>query len=96
MHDAAVTASADPDRLSFSGALRVLPCRLPEAPHQPAPAWYGGLLRELRRQRLRPRRERWYPRVIKRKMSNWKKTRPQHRNPPKPTKPFRQAIVILI
>jgi hypothetical protein len=96
MHDAAGTASADPDRLSFSGCLRVLQCRLPEAPQQSVEAWYGGLLQELRRQRLRPRRERWYPRVIKRKMSNWKKKRPQHRNPPKPTKPFHEAIVILI
>lgn len=96
IHDAAVTASVDPDRLSFTGSLRVLQCRLPEAPQQPAEVWYAGLLRELRRQRLRPRRERWYPRVIKRKMSNWKKKRPQHHHPPQPTKPFREAIVLLI
>lgn len=96
MHDAAVTGSTDPDRLSFSDSLRILHCHLPEAPHQPAPAWYQRLLRELRRQRLRPRRERWYPRVIKRKMSNWKKKRPQHRHPPQPTKPFHKAIVLLI
>jgi hypothetical protein len=95
MHDAAAAAGADPDRLSFCGSLRVLQCRLPEAPQQPAEAWYGGLLRELRRQRLRPRRERWYPRVIKRKLAFWKKKRPEHRNPPQPTKPFREAIVIL-
>jgi hypothetical protein len=96
MHDAAVMASVDPDRLSFSNSLRVLQCRLPEAPHKPPAAWYRGLLRELRRQKLRPRRERWYPRVIKRKMSNWKKKRPEHRHPPQPTKPFRDAIVVLI
>ena len=96
MHDAAVTASADPDRLSFSNALRVLQCQLPEAPQRSAAAWYEGLLRELRRQRLRPRRERWYPRVIKRKMANWKKKRPEHRSPPQPTKPFQKAVVVLI
>jgi hypothetical protein len=96
MHDAAVTGCTDPDRLSFSDSLRILHCHLPEAPHQPAAAWYQRLLRELRRQRLRPRRERWYPRVIKRKMSNWKKKRPVHRHPPQPTKPFRKAIVLLI
>jgi hypothetical protein len=96
MHDAAVTASIDPDRLSFSNALRVLQCHLPEAPQRSAPEWYRRLLREVRRQQLRPRRERWYPRVIKRKMSNWKKKRPEHRRPPQPTKPFHEAVVILI
>jgi hypothetical protein len=96
MHDAAVAASADPDRLSFSNSLRVLQCQLPEAPRRPPAAWYQGLLGELRRQKLRPRRERWYPRVIKRKMSNWKKKRPEHRQPPQPTKPFWEAIVVLI
>jgi hypothetical protein len=96
MHDAAVTASTDPDRLSFSASLRVLHCHLPEAPRRPAAQWYGRLLREVRRQELRPRRERWYPRVIKRKMSNWRKKRPEHLRPPRPTKPFREAVVILI
>jgi hypothetical protein len=96
MHDAAVTASVDPDRLSFGNSLRVLQCQLPEAPRRPAAVWYQGLLRELRRQKLRARRERWYPRVIKRKMSNWKKKRPEHRHPPQPTKPFPKAIVVLI
>jgi hypothetical protein len=96
MHDAAVTASIDPDRLSFSDSLRVLHCHLPEAPQRPAAVWYARLLREVRRQQLRPRRERWYPRVIKRKMSNWKKKRPDHLRPPQPTKPFREAVVILI
>jgi hypothetical protein len=96
IHDAAVTASVDPDRLSFSNALRVRQCHLPEAPRKSAAAWYYGLLWELRRQNLRPRRDRWYPRVIKRKMANWKKKRPEHRSPPQPRKPFHQAIVVLI
>jgi hypothetical protein len=96
MHDAAVTGSADPDRLSFSDSLRILHCHLPEAIRRPAVVWYGRLLREVRRQELRPRRERWYPRVIKRKMSNWRKKRPEHLHPPRPTKPFREAVVILI
>ena len=96
MHDAALVGSVDPDRLSFSDSLRVLHCHLPEAPQRPAGVWYGRLLREIRRQELRPRRERWYPRVIKRKMSNWKKKRPEHRHPPRPTKPFREAVVVLI
>jgi len=95
MHDAAVTASADPDRLSFLNTLRVLQARLPEVASLDAAEWYVRLLREVRRQRMRPRRERWYPRVIKRKMSNWRKKRPEHRSPAQPTKPFREAIVML-
>jgi hypothetical protein len=96
MHDAAVTAGQDPDRLSFIDSLRVLQCQLPESPHVAAETWYHRLLREVRCQELRPRRDRWYARVIKRKMPNWKKKRPEHRNPPQPTKPFREAIVLVI
>jgi hypothetical protein len=95
MHDAAVVASQDPDRLSFLDSLRVLQCQLPESPQVPTETWYRRLLAEVRQQKLRPRRERWYPRVIKRKMSNWMKKRPEHRNPPQPTKPFREAVVLL-
>jgi hypothetical protein len=96
LHDAAVTGCIDPDRLSFSNGLRVVQCHLPESPQRSAPEWYRRLLREVRRQRLRPRRPRWYPRVIKRMMSNWRKKRPEHQRPPQPTKPFEKAVVILI
>jgi hypothetical protein len=96
MHDAAVAAGQDPDRLSFLDSLRVLQCQLPESPHVATETWYHRLLREVQRQELRPRRDRWYARVIKRKMSNWMKKRPEHRNPPQPTKPFREAVVLVI
>jgi hypothetical protein len=96
IHDAAVTASADPDRVSFAGTLRVLWCQLPESPGRPPADWYRDLLREVRRQRLGPRRDRWYPRVIKRKMPYWGKKRAEHLHPPQPTKPFREAVVVLI
>ena len=95
MHDAAVTGCLDPDRLSFSDSFRVVQCHLPESPQRSAPEWYRRLLREVRRQQLRPRRPRWYPRVIKRKMSNWRKKRPEHLHSPQPTKPFQKAVVIL-
>jgi hypothetical protein len=95
MHDAAVVSCQDPDRLSFTDSLRILQCQLPESPHQEIESWYRRLIGEVRRQKLRARRDRWYPRVIKRKMSNWAKKRPQHRHPPQPTKPFSQATVIL-
>jgi hypothetical protein len=96
MHDAAVVARQDPDRLSFLDSLRVLQCQLPESPQVDTGTWYQRLLREVRRQELRPRRDRWDARVIKRKMSNWMKKRPVHRHPPQPTKPFREAVVLLI
>src|SRR4029078_6896789 len=80
MHDAAVGASQEPDRLSFTDSLRVLQCQLPESPHIDTETWYRRLLGEVRRQKLPPRRNRWYPRVIKRKMCNWLKKRHDERN----------------
>jgi hypothetical protein len=84
VHDAAVVASEDPDRLSFIDSVRVLQCQLPESPGMHIETWYQRLLREVRRQVLRPRRDRRYPRVIKRKMYNWMKKRPHHRSRPNP------------
>ncbi|MGB0096967.1 MAG: hypothetical protein WBP81_31050 [Solirubrobacteraceae bacterium] len=50
---------------------------------------------EIVAERLGRRRLRTNPRVIKRKMSNWGVKRPEHRNPPRPTKPPSDAITIL-
>jgi hypothetical protein len=44
-------------------------------------------LREIRERPLPPRRLRSSPRVIKRKMSNWKLKRTEHRNPLRPDIP---------
>ena len=96
MHDAAVVANQDVDRLSFIDSLRVLQCQLPESPHVAAEVWYERLLREVRRQGLRPRRDRWYARVIKRKMSSWGKKRAEHSRPSRPPKPFAEAVVLLL
>jgi hypothetical protein len=93
--DAAATQKLDPDRLSFSDSLRVLQCHLHEAPTQSVAAWYACLVAEVSRQQLRPRRNRWYPRVVKRKMKKWDKKRPIHHHPPQPTKPFAESMVIL-
>jgi hypothetical protein len=92
--DAAGTRQLDADRLSFTNTLRVLQCHLHEAPAHAARAWYERLLREVGRQELRPRRNRWYPRVVKRKIKKWDKKRPQHRHPPQPSKPFADSVVI--
>src|SRR4029078_10012033 len=47
MHDAAVVASQDPDRLSFTDSLRVLQCQLPVSPAMSIETWYQRLLREV-------------------------------------------------
>ena len=94
MADAATARDLDPDRLSFTNSLRVLQCHLPEAPARAPADWYACLLREVVRQELRPRRDRWYPRVVKRKMTQWAKKRPHHHHPPQPTKPFADSVVI--
>ena len=56
--------------------------------------WYADLVAEVAEEVLEERRDRVNPRVIKRKMSNWKKKRPEHRHYPQPTKKFRQSVVI--
>ncbi|HMB04890.1 MAG TPA: IS4 family transposase [Isosphaeraceae bacterium] len=98
MFEAAATAGLDPDELSFTGCFQILKCRLPEcAGKTPATfeAWYRGLLWEMQAERTDPRRNRINPRVIKRKMSKWKKKRPEHRNIPPLKKTFPETVVML-
>jgi hypothetical protein len=98
MFEAAATAGLDPDALSFTGCFQILKCRLPEcAGTTPATfeAWYRGLLWEMQVERTDPRRNRINPRVIKRKMSKWKKKRPEHRNIPPLKKTFPETVVML-
>ena len=98
MFEAAATVNLDPDRLSFTGCFQILKCRLPEC-DSTTPArfqsWYRGLLWEMQAERTDPRRNRINPRVIKRKMSKWKKKRPQHRHLPPVKKTFPEAVVML-
>jgi hypothetical protein len=98
MFEAAATVGLDPDRLSFLGCFQILKCRLPEcnsATPEAFAAWYRGLLWEMQGERTDPRRNRTNPRVIKRKMSKWKKKRPEHRRPQPMKKTFAEAVVML-
>jgi len=98
MHEAARTADADPDWLSFTGCFQILRCRLPECNGHNAKQlqeWYRALLWEMNDERCDPKRNRINPRVIKRKMSGWPKKRPQHKHPPPPTKTFKQSVVVI-
>jgi Insertion element 4 transposase N-terminal/Transposase DDE domain len=89
-----------PAAVSFTAALKILRCRLPECPVDPRNSagqrsWYQRLIEEIADEPLEPRRRnRINPRVIKRKMSNWKKKRAEHRNYPQPTKDFAKSIVM--
>lgn len=94
MVEAAGTQGIDPDRLSFTNTLRVLQCHLHEAASRSLTEWYQRLLAEVARQRLRPRRNRWYPRVVRRKIKKWPKKQPKHRDPPQPSKSFADSVLI--
>jgi Transposase DDE domain/Insertion element 4 transposase N-terminal len=98
MAQAAAKGGLDPDRLSFTGCLHVLRCRLPECDGRSARSraeWYAGLLWELGQERTPPRRNRVNPRVVKRKMSKFKKKRPEHRPAPPLKKRFAETVVML-
>lgn len=98
MFEAATTVGLDPDRLSFTGCFQILKCRLPECDGttpESVEAWYRGLLWEMQGERTDPRRNRINPRVIKRKMSKWKKKRPEHRRRPLLKKTFPETVVML-
>jgi Insertion element 4 transposase N-terminal/Transposase DDE domain len=100
MFEAAQTIGLDPDRLSFLGCFQILKCRLPECKSstpQTFAEWYDNLLWEMQCERTDDelRRNRINPRVIKRKMSKWKKKRPEHRRPPTLEKPFMETVVMI-
>ena len=99
MSEAAGTVGIDPDRLSFLGCFQILKCRLPECPSttpRGLEAWYQALLWEMQHERTddEVRRNRINPRVIKRKMSKFKKKRPGHRKVPRLKKPFAETVVM--
>ena len=98
MFQAATQADIDVDRLSFTGCFQILQCRLPECDSRTPETfaqWYAGLLWEMQQEVIEPRRNRVNPRVIKRKMSKWKKKRPEHRRIPPLKKRFQETVVML-
>jgi len=97
MFQSAASVGIDPDRLSFSGCFQILQCRLPECDARSEATlgqWYEALLWEMSQEQTAPRRNRINPRVIKQKMSKWKKKRPEHFHPPPLTKTFRESVVM--
>jgi hypothetical protein len=97
MFETAERVGLDSDRLSFTGCLHILQCRLPECDRRTGQyfaEWCESLLWELSHEQTGPRRNRINPRVIKQKMSKWPKKRSQHRHPPPLTKTFVQSVVL--
>ena len=97
IQQAANTQGIDPQRLSFTNTLKILRCRLPECPKSERARcrWHRHLIDEIGEEILEPRRNRINPRVIKKKMSNWKKKKPEHRNYPQPNNEFRDVVAVL-
>jgi hypothetical protein len=97
MHQAALQADLDPDRLSFVHALEVVRDAVPEfqliTPAQ-QPRLYSRMLHDIATKRLPERRARTNPRVVKRKMSTFKLKRPEHDQPPQPRGAFHAAVVV--
>jgi Insertion element 4 transposase N-terminal/Transposase DDE domain len=90
----------DVDRLSFTHALCVLKRYLPDfqrAEPEDQPDLHRRMQRELRENRLPPRRLRSNPRVIKRRASKFDTKRPHHLHPPQPKKgtTFRDLILLI-
>jgi hypothetical protein len=98
MHDAARQAGLDPDRLSFVRAVSLIRDAVYDfqlvVPEQ-HPALYTRLLADLARTPLPPRAKRTNPRVVKRKMSNFKLKRAPHRGLPPLKLPFAATVLIL-
>lgn len=99
MLTAAQSEQLDVDRLSFTGCIQILQCRLPECDSRNDASltqWFEALIEEICQERTEPRRNRINPRVIKRKMSKWNKKRPEHRRPKPLLKHFEQCVVMTI
>jgi hypothetical protein len=99
MHETALEAGVDPDRLSFVGAVRVLADAIPEFALVAPSEWerlYARVRREIAQsKRLPERRLRSNPRVVRCKMSKFPLKRQVHKHPPQPTRPFREAVLLI-
>ena len=98
MHEAALLVDIDPDRLSFTHAVEVIKDSVSEfqlVARNQYEQLYQRMLRDIAKKWLPERRNRVNPRVVKRKMSNFLKKRPEHYDWPQPQMPFRKAIALI-
>ena len=102
MHQAALDADVDPDRLSFVRSLRIVRRQVTTTgqvsvaiPPEPPTRTLARVTAEIAERLLPTRRLRALPRVVKRKMSNFGVKRARHRAWPQPALPPAQAVVIV-
>jgi hypothetical protein len=98
IHHAALGAAIDPDRISFVHTLELLRDAIPEfqmTARQLLTDLFIRFCRDIVRHTLPQRRNRTNPRVVKRKMSNFRLKRPEHTAWSQPSVPFRDAIALI-
>jgi len=98
MHEAALGQELDPDRMSFTSALRLLgemSLAFAVVPRKLWPELCCTILQCLARHRLPKRRRRSCPRVVKRKMSNFPLKRQEHRGINTKAKPIQEALCLI-
>jgi len=98
IHDAARRAQVDPDRISFVRAVSLIKDAVYDFQlvlPQHYPRLYRRLLADLTQHLLPPRAPRTNPRVVKRKMSNFKLKRPAQRGLPPLHYAFAETVQIL-
>lgn len=96
MHAAARRRDIDPRELSFINSLRIIRETIPilrAAPIARVPLLYRAMLTLISQQRLPPRADRINPRVVKVKMSHYRKKQPDDHGTH--VRPFHHTIVIL-
>jgi hypothetical protein len=96
MHDAALLAAVDPDRLSFTATVVVIQETIPLlqiAAPELAPVLYERMLQEIAAHPVQQRPPRSYPRVVKRKMSNFPLKRAGQHG--RRCSPYRKAVRII-
>jgi hypothetical protein len=97
MTDAAVAASLPPIRLSFLAAIRLIRTALPDLQRARPTArarLYHQLLADLAAASLPVRADRTNRRAVKQKMSNFHLKHVADRRPPRPSRSFRDAVVL--
>jgi len=98
MHDAALQAGIDPDRLSFTNALAEICDSIHEFQMVDSvqhPILYQRLLRDIARHLLPERANRINPRVVRRKIFRYRVKPKEHRQWPQPLQTFREAVALL-
>ena len=98
MHDAALRANVDPDRISFVGAINLIQEAIPEfqmVASDQSDQLYNRLLNDLTRKLLPPRRHRINPRVLKKTVARFPVKLTRHYFTPQPSSSFRDAIMLI-